>query len=227
MLKLLPLLTSQKKKKSSLVIDTLSGQVVGKNEAVFYLYFDFPAQDEQTPTNMLGGLLKQIVAHLAKVPEGVAKAFRQSRENPSGGGLRLPDILILLQKVLNSFDQVFICTDALDECLTKHRPEFLRSLRCLIQGLPGTRLFFTGRPQIQAEIIKCTSENAATVPIVTSTEDIDPRNCALLFWNSLSGPNARHGEYQNISVISSIDIGLVPYLLPVLKALSWVLIVDT
>ena len=171
MLKLLPLLTSQKKT-SSLVIDTLSDQVVGKNEAVFYLYFDFPAQDEQTPAKMLGGLLKQIVARLAKVPEGVAKAFRQSRENPSGGGLRLPDILILLQKVLNSFDQVFICTDALDECLTKHRPEFLRSLRCLVQGSPGTRLFFTGRPQIQAEIIKCTSENAATVPIVTSTEDI-------------------------------------------------------
>ena len=121
---------------------------------------------------MLGGLLKQIVARLAKVPEGVAKAFRQSRENPSGGGLRLPDILILLQKVLNSFDQVFICIDALDECLTKHRPEFLRSLRCLAQGSPGTRLFFTGRPEIQAEIIKCTSENAATVPIVTSTEDI-------------------------------------------------------
>jgi len=170
LVELLPLLTSRKI--SSLVIDTLSDQVVGKNEAVFYLYFDFPAQDEQTPTNMLGGLLKQIVARLAKVPEEVSKAFRQFKENTGGSGLRLPDILILLQKVLNSFDQIFICIDALDECLTKHRPEFLRSLRCLIQGSPGTRLFFTGRPQIRAGIIKCTSENAATVSIVPSTEDI-------------------------------------------------------
>jgi len=171
LLKLLSLLTSQKI--SSLVIDTLSDQVVGKNEAVFYLYFDFPAQDEQTPTNMLGGLLKQIVARSAEIPEGVAEAFRQSRESIGGRGLRLPDILILLQKVLNSFDQAFICIDALDECLTKHRPEFLRSLRCLIQRSPGTRLFFTGQPHIRAEIRKCTSENVATVPIFPSTEDIE------------------------------------------------------
>ena len=56
---------------------------------------------------------------------------------------------------------------------------------------------------------------------------IKPRNCAPGFWNSLSGPIARHGEYQNISMISNIDIGLVPYLLLVLKVLSWVLIVAT
>ena len=165
------MLTCQKL--SSLVIDTLlCEQPAGKND-VFYLYFDIPAQDEQTPTNMLGGLLKQIVARSAEIPEGVAEAFRQSRESIGGRGLRLPDILILLQKVLNSFDQAFICIDALDECLTKHRPELLRSLRCLVQGSPGTRLFFTGRPHVQAEIRKCTSENVATVPIVLSTEDVE------------------------------------------------------
>ncbi|RPA91902.1 hypothetical protein L873DRAFT_1619220, partial [Choiromyces venosus 120613-1] len=46
---------------SSLVIDTLGDQASGHNIAVTCFYFDFAAEKEQTPSSMLGALLKQVV----------------------------------------------------------------------------------------------------------------------------------------------------------------------
>jgi len=68
---------------SSLVVDTLCEQAVKENAAVAYFYFDFAAP-EQSPAAVLGSVLKQAVAGLEAVPEGIVRAFRD-REKVLGG----------------------------------------------------------------------------------------------------------------------------------------------
>ena len=60
---------------SSLVIDNLCNQARGQNIAVACFYFDFAAQKEQSPTSMLGALLKQVVSGLEEVPEEIVKDY--------------------------------------------------------------------------------------------------------------------------------------------------------
>ena len=50
-----------------------------------------------------------------------------------------------------------MCIDALDECAGVQRVKLLDSLNQILENSPGTRIFVTGRPNIQAEIEKCLS----------------------------------------------------------------------
>jgi len=56
---------------SSLVIDTLCDQANGENLAVAALHCDFFAQEEQTTTNMMGAILKQVVGRGDEVGQGL------------------------------------------------------------------------------------------------------------------------------------------------------------
>ena len=101
---------------SSLVIDKLGDGVRGRNAAVAYFYFDFAAQKEQSPTVILGSLLKQVVGGLKKVPTKILQAFRDQEQVIGGRKLRLDQILEMLENI-SSLQQTFICIDALNECM--------------------------------------------------------------------------------------------------------------
>ena len=58
------------------MIDTLCKQAVGENAAVACFYFDFAAQEEQSPAAVLGSVLRQAVSGLGEIPERIIKAFR-------------------------------------------------------------------------------------------------------------------------------------------------------
>jgi len=47
---------------SSLVIDKLCDEAVKGDPAVVCFYFDFASRNEQSPVNMLGSLLRQLVS---------------------------------------------------------------------------------------------------------------------------------------------------------------------
>jgi len=67
--------------------------------------------------------------------------------------------------------RVFICTDALDECLPKHLPELLKSLRDILRESPTTRVFLTGRPHVREDIQRYLIK-VAVIPISPNTDDI-------------------------------------------------------
>src|SRR5207302_365356 len=90
----------------------------------------------------------------------------------SGRGLRVSELLPLLQATLAPLERAFICSDALDECLGKHLPELLRSLYTISQWSPKIRLFITGRPHIYREIEKHFPGGAQFVEIKPTPEDI-------------------------------------------------------
>ena len=65
---------------SSLVVDRLCDQARGKNVAVACFYFDFATEKEQSSTNMLGALLKQIVGGLEEVPGEISQAYEDQKK---------------------------------------------------------------------------------------------------------------------------------------------------
>jgi len=136
---------------SSLVVDRLCDTVGGGNSVVSCFYVDFAAREEQSPTNILGSLLKQIVGGLERIPDEISRTFQDHKKMIGGRGLRVPEIVKLLQTA-TSLQPTFICVDALDECVERHRPEVLDSLQQVIERSPNARIFLTRRRHIQGEV---------------------------------------------------------------------------
>ena len=135
---------------SSLVIDTLREQASREDIAVVILYCDYQ-ENKQTPANMIGSILKQLVAK-DRIPESIREALMKAKNECGSRGLRLPDLEEILRESFDSLSQVFVCIDALDEFVSDKLPEFLVSLRDIVQGLPNVHVFLTGRPYVETQI---------------------------------------------------------------------------
>ena len=156
---------------SSLVVDRLCDQVKEHNTAVACFYVDFAAREEQFPTNMLGSLLKQIVGGLEKIPDEIRETFQDYKKVIGGRGLRVPEIVEMLQTV-TSLRRTFICIDALDECMERHRPEVLDSLKQILEKSPSTRIFLTGRRHVREEIDRHLGGSAEILSINPNYDEI-------------------------------------------------------
>ena len=155
---------------SSLVIDSLCDRAGKESIAVAGLYCDFLAREEQTTTNILGAIVKQLVGR-GGVPNHLREAFQNGKAEFGGRGPRLADLMGMLRIAIASLPRVFICIDALDECLPKYLPEILGSLRDIVREYPKTRIFLTGRPHVREDVQRYFFK-AVVVPINPNTGDI-------------------------------------------------------
>jgi len=155
---------------SSLVVDRLCDMSREQNIAVAFFYIDFMAREAHSPTNILGSLLKQIVGGLERIPDNIRQTFRDHKMAISGRGLRVPELVVMLQTVA-WLRPTFICVDALDECAERHRPEVLDSLRQILEKSPYTRIFLTGRLRIRGEIDKHLNGRVAILSIKPNDDD--------------------------------------------------------
>ena len=156
---------------SSLVIDTLCKQALGENAGVACFYFDFAVQTGQSPNAILSSVLKQVVCGLDEVPERIVKDYRRRGRVVSSQKLVRSEIMEYLKDILSS-RPTFICIDALDEYPDIYRVELLDLLKQILEKVPGTRLFMTGGPQIQAEVEEHLLGRAATQSITATKHDI-------------------------------------------------------
>ena len=152
------------------MIDDLCDGPSEEDIAIAMFYCDFRDQHEQTTTNIIGAILKQLVVR-GQVLEQVQKAFQKAKKEVGGRGLRLPDMVQMLKQAVTTLPQVFICIDALDECLPKHLLELLVSLKDILYESPTARIFLTGRPQAEAEIRRY-FPNGVIIPISPKKHDI-------------------------------------------------------
>lgn len=152
-------------------MDTLCDQLKGQNTAVACFYFDFTAQKEQTPTSILGALLKQVVGGLNEIPEKIVQAFRDQRNVVGSRGPGLSEIREMLKGV-STAQRTFLCIDALDECVSECRLKVLDSLKYILQRSPTTRIFLTGRPHTRRTVEKHLSGKITIVPIIPTESDI-------------------------------------------------------
>jgi len=153
------------------VIDTLCGLAREQNANVACFYFNFAVQKEQSPTHMLGALLKQLVCGLEKTPEEVSLAYQGQKNTIGGRGPQLAEIVKMLQTTVSE-KPTFICIDALDECVAGYRVKILDSLNIVLRRSPGTRIFATGRPHIQTEVRKRLSGKVTTIRITPRRGDV-------------------------------------------------------
>ena len=156
---------------SSLVIDKLCDEAAEEDIAVTCFYFDFAARNEQSPINMLGSLLRQLVSGLEEIPEAVVRSFRNEKKVIGGRGLQVSGILKMFQAI-TAMRCTFICIDALDECVPEYRMIVLESIRQILQGSPNTRIFITGRPHVRSEVEGKLSGSANFVFIQPTDDDV-------------------------------------------------------
>jgi len=176
---------------SSLVADRLCDQTSGQNTAVSCFYLDFAARKEQSATNVLGSLLKQMVGGIARIPEEILRAFQQQKTTLGGRRPQLGNIVKMLQLITSS-RQTFMCIDALDECSGVQQVRLLGSLKQVLEKSPGTRIFATGRPHILAEIEKRLAGHVTSVSVSPPEEDV------------ITYLHARLGEDQTLDAMDEI-----------------------
>jgi len=177
---------------SSLVIDSLCDRAQEGNIAVVGLYCDFLSQQDQTTTNIMGALLKQLVGR-GGIPDRVRAAFQKAKREFGGRGPRLADLMGMLKTFIASLPQVFICLDALDECMPKRFPEILNLLRDILQESPRTRIFLTGRPHVKGDVQRYFPKTVV-IPINPNRNDI--RNYVEMRLDRDSEPEAMSNDLR-------------------------------
>jgi len=153
------------------VVDYLCDRVIEQDMAVACFYYDFASREAQSPTNMLGSLLKQLLSGLGAIPEEIVKKFRGQKKAIGGRRLQLPDIVKMCATVI-SLQRTFICVDALDECIPKHQLEVLGALGQILEGSKNTRIFMTGRSHIRGVVERELGGRTTSVSIEPREDDI-------------------------------------------------------
>jgi len=152
------------------VIDDLCDRPYEEEIPISMFYYDFRDQQEQTATNIVGAILKQLLVR-TEVLEHVRQVFQKAKREAGGRGLRLPDMVQMLKQAVAMLPKVYICIDALDECPPKHLLGLLGSMKEVVEDSPRTRIFLTGRPQVEAEITRYFATRV-TVRVIPETHDI-------------------------------------------------------
>ena len=155
---------------SSLVIDSLCDRAAEENIAVAAFYCDFLSQQDQTINNIMGAILKQLVDR-GGIAKDLRDAFRKAKNEIGGRGPRLSDLMGMLRAVISSLPRVFICIDALDECLPNRLAELFESLRDIVRESPTARIFLTGRPHVGDDVRRYFAK-AVVIPISPNIDDI-------------------------------------------------------
>jgi len=153
------------------VVDHLCDQVTEQDMAVACFYYDFASREAQSPINMLGSLLKQLLSGLGAIPAEIVQKFRSQKKAIGGRRLQLADIVKMCAAV-TSLQRTFICVDALDECVPRHQLEVLGALGQILRGSPHTRIFMTGRSHIRGVVERELGGRATSVLISSREDDI-------------------------------------------------------
>ncbi|RPA92087.1 ankyrin [Choiromyces venosus 120613-1] len=140
----------------------------------------------------MGAILKQLLGK-AGIPEHIREAYRKGKTEVGGRRLLLPDLMGMLKSTIALLPQTFICIDALDECLPRHLPVLLKSLRDIARESPTTRIFLTGRPHVGDDIQRC-FPRAVGIPISPNADDI--RNYLEMRLDSDTEPDAMNDELR-------------------------------
>ena len=156
---------------SSVVVDYLCDQVMEQDIMVACFYYDFASREAQSPINMLGSLLKQLLGGVEAIPGEIIRKFRSQKKAIGGRRVQLPDIIRMFA-TLSTLQRTFVCVDALDECIPEHQLEVIEALGQILQSSPKTRVFVTGRSHIQAAVERGLGGRAASVSIKPRDGDI-------------------------------------------------------
>jgi hypothetical protein len=131
---------------------------------------NYKAQNIQSVNNLLAGICTQSLYIQSSIPEKLNLSFESCQETKDHPPAELIHSLFLSE--MGRYREVFIITDALDECSERNSDlnKFLASLRDLESLTTRVQLLFTSRPSVT---ILAYFPDCKTLPISAQPEDIE------------------------------------------------------
>ena len=97
----------------SIVVDHLQKCFAAHDIVIAYIYCDWQDALAQTPVNLIGSLLKQLVEHHQSMPEPVAECYAKHKNGREP--ITLEECINLFKELQSRFQRTFVLADALDE----------------------------------------------------------------------------------------------------------------
>ncbi|KAJ7593584.1 hypothetical protein C8J56DRAFT_1160444 [Mycena floridula] len=152
---------------SSIIVEHLRSAILQPKIAVICIYCDYKRQEEQTPTQLLGIILKQLVQQHSSISDHLVMLHKM------GVCPSIAELFAALQTEVLLYSQVYIVVDALDECSESNqaRELFFSSHSQGLWSLPDhVHLLITSRdiPSISQEL-----GSTPRIPIEAHNEDLE------------------------------------------------------
>lgn len=158
---------------SSIVIEDLLNSSLSKADGwgLTQIYCHYHHRLELTATELFRCLAKQLCLSMSSLPASVSKLHKDHAER--GTTPPLDKIIDMLRDLLQSFTQVYIVVDALDELMDdyQHRFQFVEELSKLANSLPQVKALLTSRP-LHADTYRL-FDSAIDVEISARQHDIE------------------------------------------------------
>lgn len=127
-------------------MDYLQTTFERENIAVAYVFCNYKEQTRQTISDLVASLLRQFVTNRS-VMSAKIKAFYKDFHDYKKIRPGIKDLRIALQSEIETYSQVYIVVDALDECLECDQANLIKTL----QSLTNVKLLITSRPLLSIE----------------------------------------------------------------------------
>jgi hypothetical protein len=129
---------------AAIVIDHLRRTILYNEVGVAFLYCNYKAQVDQSASNLLSALLKQLVQSRPDIAAPLTQIYddhSKRRSRPS-----IDEIFGALQSVCSKYTTVYVVVDALDECADRDGSRgLLIDKLCDLQSNTDVQLLFTSR----------------------------------------------------------------------------------
>ena len=164
----LPCLPTRAHRTRSLVVDHLQAELNIHGIGLAYFYYDYKEQDQQTPSQLIGALNKQLARQSVPLPVQVKTLYADSNEPKLP--LDVDQQIKLLHQLVALFPTTFIVIDALDEADNSghQRRILLDAIKRFMSS--SIRLFVTSRPH--ARDINTVFQDRPTLRIIADENDV-------------------------------------------------------
>ena len=125
-------------------MDHLQTTILNDKTAVAFIYCDYKERAQQTLSNLLSSLTRQLIDQSNSIPDTLKSSYSRHIKNDTRPSHI--ELLELLADVALGFSSLFLVIDALDECdsIDGIRTSLVSSIRKKLHG--GAHILCTSRP---------------------------------------------------------------------------------
>ena len=125
-------------------MDHLQATILDSKSAVAFIYCNYKERSQQTLTNLLSSVARQLIDRSNLIPDQLRSSYSQRTKDETRPSHQ--DLLELLADIGSGFSSIFLVIDALDECnpIDGTRTSLVSSLRKHLHQ--RTHLLITSRP---------------------------------------------------------------------------------
>ncbi|KAH9883839.1 ankyrin [Xylariomycetidae sp. FL2044] len=172
---------------------------------ICYFFLEYHQQKAQLASTIIRVILKQAVAKLGHIPADLDRVYGKGDDSLSTQQSRS-----LVKKFLGHFQTVYVCLDALDECISP------RDVLGVLEELPRkTRIFITGRKSVEHIVLKKFPQ-ATCLGIEASDGDIEAFLLTELEHDSVTCPELMTDGLKGQILEKLVETARGSFLLPTL-----------